>query len=679
MVGGVGQRMLASVSRRMAGEFFGNVDAVAHRRRAGRWPTPGGAAARPTPGRCLHRTRHGRRRSARSDDFLKGIAVGAGLVLLGVRRSVGLRRRREPVSDLTSTRTRARAMASAVAPAASISARELLDLHLARIAERNPELNAIVVARRGAGPAGAARGRRAPRPRRPGRPAARPARSPFKDTHDVAGWRTTYGSPLFADHVPDADDLIVERIRRGGRRARRQDQRAGVRGRVPHVQPGLRHHPQPASTRAGPPAGPAAERPARWPPGWCRSPTAPTWAARCATRRRSAAWSGCGPRSAGCPTWPTDNQWETTSVGGPMARNVGDLALLLSVIAGPDPRVPLALGDPGRPFAPPLAGSLAGLRVACSADLGGALEVDHEVAAVVEGAGAAVRAARRTVFDGPPRPALADDTFRTLRAWHFQATLRRRCCAEHPDAFKPSLADNIRAGEALTGADVARAFEQRTALAEPMRAVLRAVRRAGAAGLAGAAVPGRPGVPARRSTAGRWRPTSTGCARRTSSPSPAVPAISVPAGSTPDGLPVGHADRRAARRGPAAAGGRGGVRGCGGGGQRQFPPPSRGTFTSWGKHRPPGAGLAHEAHGRGVQRFEHPNTSGIPGSLLTMRLETPGGQALSRGHFHVIESVGESTIRIAGTDLDVTIRCDMDAGRSQRRDRCVCRHANFLR
>nr|WP_278255391.1 amidase family protein [Nocardioides convexus] len=67
----------------------------------------------------------------------------------------------------------------------------------------------------------------------------------FKDTHTVAGWRTTFGSPLYADHVPDHDEFA----RRAGPRGRcgddRQDQRAGVRGRLAHLQHRLRHDPQP--------------------------------------------------------------------------------------------------------------------------------------------------------------------------------------------------------------------------------------------------------------------------------------------------------------------------------------------------------------------------------------------------------------------------------------------------
>src|SRR5215475_5730706 len=97
----------------------------------------------------------------------------------------------------------ARDMAAAIMRK-EISARELLDLHLTRIAERNPQLNAIVSldedrARAGAEQADAATARGDELGPLHGLPWA------FKDTHDVAGWRTTYGSPLFADHVPDSD------------------------------------------------------------------------------------------------------------------------------------------------------------------------------------------------------------------------------------------------------------------------------------------------------------------------------------------------------------------------------------------------------------------------------------------------------------------------------------------
>jgi amidase len=343
-----------------------------------------------------------------------------------------------------------------------ISARELLDLHLDRIGERNPQLNAIVSldeerARSGAAAADEALAAGAEVGPLHGLPFA------FKDTHDVAGWRTTYGSPLFADHVPTQDELIVERVRRAG---------VVVIGKtnVPEFAAGSHtfnrvfgttlNPVDPTRSAGGSSGGAAAALASGMVPladgsdmgGSLRNP-----ASFCGV-------VGMRPSLGRVPEWPLYNQWETTSVGGPMARNVGDLALLLSVMAGPDPRAPQALTDPGADFAPPVTGTLAGLRVAISPDLGGAIEVDAEVADIVSSATGIFP----DVTEAHPDLAEADDTFRTLRAWHFQARFGELLAA-HPDAFKQSLADNIRAGETLTGADVARAYAQRTTLAERMR------------------------------------------------------------------------------------------------------------------------------------------------------------------------------------------------------------------
>ncbi|MEJ7796261.1 MAG: amidase [Nocardioides sp.] len=416
-----------------------------------------------------------------------------------------------------------------------ISARELLDLHLARIAERNPELNAIVSLDEDRAHAGAAA---ADEHLARGYPTGRLHGLPFalKDTHAVAGWRTTYGSPLFADHVPEADDLIVERIRRAG---------AVVIGKtnVPEFAAGshtfnkifgtTRNPVDPSRSAGGSSGGAACALAAGMVPlaegsdmgGSLRNP-----ASFCGV-------VGLRPSLGRVPTWPAPNQWETTSVGGPMARNVGDLALLLSVIAGPDPRVPHALGDPGASFLPPLHGSLAGLRVGYTVDLGGAFAVDPRVAAVLETAGRLLVRSGASVFDAHPDLSAGDDTFRTLRAWHFWATfgdqLRRR-----PDGFKESLADNIRAGEHLSGADVARAFEQRTSLTETMRQFfadydllvlpVSQVPPFPADQEFPTEIDGRPMTSYLDWMRSAYLISVTGC-----------PAISVPAGRTPEGWPVG--------------------------------------------------------------------------------------------------------------------------------------------
>lgn len=437
-----------------------------------------------------------------------------------------------------SVESTARAQAAAVR-AREISARELLDLHLDRITERNPQLNAIVSldeerAREGAWHADQFLAAGHPVGPLHGLPFA------FKDTHAVAGWRTTYGSPLFADHVPQTDELIVERVRRAG---------VVVLGKtnVPEFAAGSHtfntvfgttlNPVDPARSAGGSSGGAACALAAGMVPladgsdmgGSLRNP-----ASFCGV-------VGLRPSLGRVPEWPLYNQWETTSVGGPMARNVEDLALLLSVMAGPDDRAPQALREPGALFAPPPTGSMArslvGARVAISTDLGGAFEVDGEVAWLVEASAQVFAELGAQVSPGHPDLDVADDTFRTLRAWHLHAKFGR-LLAEHPGSFKQSLADNIRLGESLTGADVARAYTQRTTLSERMRAFFTSY---DVLVLPVSQVPpfpadqefpteinGRPMASYLDWMRAAYLITVTGC-----------PAISVPAGHTSSGLPVG--------------------------------------------------------------------------------------------------------------------------------------------
>ncbi len=246
---------------------------------------------------------------------------------------------------------------------------------------------------------------------------------------------------------------------------------------------------------------------------------------------------GLRPSVGRVPDWPIRSFWDSLSTGGPMARNVGDLALLLSVLAGPDPRTPFALGDPGSTFAPPLAGSLAGLRVAVSTDLGGAFEVDDEVARVVREGAQVLERSGAVVTEDHPDLSRADEVFRTLRAWQFQASFAA-LLEQHPDGFKQSLADNIRAGASLTGPDVARAFELRTAIMQTTRRFFESY---DVLVLPVSQVPpfpadqefpteinGRPMESYLDWMRSAYLVTVTGC-----------PAISLPAGTTPEGLPVG--------------------------------------------------------------------------------------------------------------------------------------------
>jgi amidase len=417
-----------------------------------------------------------------------------------------------------------------------ISARELLELHLARIDEVNGRVNALVSvdperARKTAADADERQARGESLGALHGLPFA------VKDTHELAGWRTTFGSPTMADHVSAHDDLHVARVLAAGAvpvaKSNVPEFAAGSHTFNPIF--GTTRNPYDLTRSAGGSSGGAAAALAT---GMVALADGSDMGG---SLRNPASFNnvvGLRPGFGRVPIWPTWNVFETVSVAGPLARGVEDLALLLSVIAGPDDRVPTASEVPGAAFAPPLtAASMPGLRVALSADLGGAFEVDVDVAAVIAAQADVLADAGAHVELAHPDLDVAEDTFRTLRAWLFHHALGD-LNARHPGVMKTSLVANIEAGAPLTGADVARAYAQRTELAERMR---RFFSRYDVLALPVSQVPPFPAdqeYPAAingrvQSTYLDWMRsayliTATGC-----------PAVSVPAGFTAAGLPVG--------------------------------------------------------------------------------------------------------------------------------------------
>ena len=428
----------------------------------------------------------------------------------------------------------AREMAAAVRDK-QISSRELVDAHLARIDEVNSEINAIVSldadrARASAGEADDRLARGEEVGPLHGLPFA------FKDTHAVAGWRTTYGSPLMADNVADRDDLIVERVRAAGAipigKTNVPEWAAGSHTFNPIF--GTTVNPYDHSRSAGGSSGGAAAALAS---GMVPLAEGSDMGGSLRNPASFCNVVGLRPSIGRVPNWPAANAWESLSVDGPMARNVGDLALLLSVMAGPTTRSPIALDEPGSVFSGSLDGDLRGVRVALSVDLGGAFEVDSSVAAIVEAQRDVLAGAGASVDAAYPDLSGADEVFRMLRAWHFQF-VHGAALAQHPESFKASLADNIRAGESLSGADLARVWGLRTTIHERVREFFEGF---DVLAMPVSQVPPFPADEEYPETInGRAQETYldwmrsayfitvTGC-----------PAISVPAGFTDDGLPVG--------------------------------------------------------------------------------------------------------------------------------------------
>ena len=213
------------------------------------------------------------------------------------------------MSDLTVDST-AREMVAAIA-SREISCAELMDLHLERIAERNPRLNAIVSLDEERARDGATEADRTPYGERGplhGLPWA------FKDTHAVAGWLTTYGSPLFADNVPDRDELLVERIRRAGA--------------VPIGRPTCRSS-RPAATRSTRSSAPPSTRSTRRGGGRVERRSGVRARGRMVPLADGSDMGGslrnpasfCGvvglrPSLGRVPAWPTTNHWEALGSAG---------------------------------------------------------------------------------------------------------------------------------------------------------------------------------------------------------------------------------------------------------------------------------------------------------------------------------------------------------------------------
>jgi len=228
-------------------------------------------------------------------------------------------------------------------------------------------------------------------------------------------------------------------------------------------------------------------------------------------------------------------------VSGPMARTVADTALLLAVLAGPDPRVPLALDQPPPAVTDPaqipalLTRDLRGLRIAWSPDLG--LPVEPEVLEVLAPARRVLAGLGATVTDATPDLSGADEAFRTFRALRF-VTFLRETVSEHPDLVGANVTWNVRRGLELTVADLSRATIARAELAERISGFFAEVDVL-ACPVSQVApfdvtldwvheINGQPQQTYLDWMASAYLISVTG-----------LPAISVPAGFTADGLPVG--------------------------------------------------------------------------------------------------------------------------------------------
>jgi amidase len=415
-----------------------------------------------------------------------------------------------------------------------LSAREVMETHLAQIAHVNPKVNAIVTllpeqAMAQAKQADEALARGAAIGPLHGLPIA------HKDLVPTKGIRTTYGSRIYKDFVPDQDALIVERLKQAGAITigKTNTPEFGAGSQTFNEVFGATLNPYDTTKTCGGSSGGAAVALA------CGMLPIADGSDTGGSLRNPANFCnvvGFRVSPGRVPVWPSLLGWWPISVQGPMARTVQDTALMLSTMAGPDPRSPIAIQEPGSRFAQPLEREFKGVRMAWSRDLGG-VPVDPRVTAVLEAQRQVFTSLGGIVDEAEPDFTDADEIFQVWRAWRF-ALAYGELVRTQRHLIKDTVIWNTEAGLKLTGPELGQAERKRTELYHRLRQFMETyeylilpVSQVPPFNVAQPYITEINGV--KMGTYIDWMKscyyiTVTG-----------HPAISVPAGFTPEGLPVG--------------------------------------------------------------------------------------------------------------------------------------------
>ena len=348
-----------------------------------------------------------------------------------------------------------------------LSAEEVMVAHLRQIERLNPKVNAIVtlvsedqlIAQARAADKSLADGKLLGPLH--GAPVA------VKDLEDTKGIRTTYGSPLWKDHVPDRDTIVVERIKNAGGIVigKTNTPEFGMGSQTFNRVFGATLNPYDLTKTCGGSTGGGAVALA------CGMAPLATGTDLGGSLRNPANFcnvAGLRPSPGRVPADASAQLgWFTLSVSGPMARTVADCALLLSVQAGFDRRSPISIEQPGDGFSLSLGHrSFSDVRIAMVKDLG--LPWEPEVMAhfgaqqkVFESLGCTVEQAEPDLKD-------ADECFHAWRHWLYELQLGD-LADTHPNEVNEYVRLHVAEGRKLTGPYLARVEAKRTALYQRMR------------------------------------------------------------------------------------------------------------------------------------------------------------------------------------------------------------------
>jgi amidase len=339
-----------------------------------------------------------------------------------------------------------------------VSAREVMQAHLAQIERVNPKVNAIVTLVADRAMADAAKADEAiahGRPRGPlhGLPVA------HKDLFDTAGIRTVRGSPYYRDNVPTHDAPIVQRIAAAGAitvgKTNTPEFGAGSQTFNPVF--GATKNPYDITKTCGGSSGGAAVSLA------CGMVPIADGSDTGGSLRNPASFCNIVGLRPSPGRVPNDaHTWSPLAVSGPMGRSVADVALLLSAIAGPEPHDPLTINEDPAQFARPLGRNFKGVRVAWWKGLGG-IPFEPEIRRVVDDNRKVFESLGCIVEEAEPDFSGVDIAFPTLRHLSYHSSYAA-LAREHPDMVKDTIKWEIAEAERETAADVAKASARQSLL-----------------------------------------------------------------------------------------------------------------------------------------------------------------------------------------------------------------------
>ena len=356
------------------------------------------------------------------------------------------------LTDLSASELRRRIAAREVTVA------EYVEACLARVRDLNPNLNAIVTLNPQALDDAVQLDRRIKKGDDPGPLCGLTVG--IKDITPVAGLRTTFGSPIYADHVPREDALVVTRLREAG---------AVILGKTncPEFAAGANtfnevfgrtRNPWDTTKSAGGSTGGGAAALAT---GMIALAEGTDLGGSLRIPAAFCGVTGLRPSLGLVPTHPTDFVWDTLSVTGPMARTAEDLALMLQAIAGPSECSPFAQPIEGRDFVRGARGRRKNLRVAYCADIAG-IGVDSDVERVCRAAAFALAGEDAIVEEIELDLSAARPAFLSLRGLWFVTQMFSRL--DMQDRLGPNVANNVRSGLEVTSRDLAAAEAYRNQL-----------------------------------------------------------------------------------------------------------------------------------------------------------------------------------------------------------------------